>query len=152
MRPLSVKELFDSAQLEVSARVSWQTPVPELQPGIYVVVANAEQIDVSHLPQSERDFWIPGQSIVYIGCTKRSLRTRLNQFYRHRFGDRSPHRGGQALTLLKCQLWVYWACPDDPHHNEHVLIEEFKNRTGGRRPFGNRRNEKKAMLEQLETL
>lgn len=140
---LTVEELFHSAGLSLSDRVPWKTPIPETHPGVYIIVADDESIDIDDLPLDERVFWVPGQSIVYIGCTKRSLRMRLNQFYRHRFGNGSPHRGGQALTLLACQLWVYWARTDDPRDTEHALIEEFMKNTGAKRPFGNRRNERR---------
>jgi hypothetical protein len=140
---IDVADLFSSAGLELSCPPPWRTSIPERQPGIYVVVTGEGLIDVSYLPPGEHDFWIPGQSIVYIGCTKRPLRRRLNEFYRHQYGNASPHRGGEALKLLTCKLSVYWARSDDPHHSEHVLIEAFKKRSGGWRPFGIRRNERR---------
>ena len=80
-RALGVDELFISAGLKLSDPVPWKTAIPETQMGIYVVETDLKQIDVNRLAPSERHFWNPGQSIVYIGCTKRSLRLRLNQFY-----------------------------------------------------------------------
>src|SRR6516165_1882417 len=46
----------------------------------------------------ERSFWLTDQTIVYIGRThcKDGLNKRLRQFRKHVYGDRSPHRGGQA--------------------------------------------------------
>ena len=65
------------------------------------------------------------------------LDRRLRQFYRHRYGDRSPHRGGQDILLLGCEKRVIWAAVDDRHQSEDRLIESFC-AVHGRRPFGNR--------------
>lgn len=55
-------------------------------------------------------FWLPGETILYIGKAT-SLKRRLAQFAKHRLGDRSPHAGGHWLKTLTCldRLWVHYA-------------------------------------------
>lgn len=59
-------------------------------------------------------FWLPGEVILYLGCTTKRLSTRLNEYYRTPIGARSPHHGGYFIKLLSNldQLWVHYApCP-----------------------------------------
>lgn len=63
--------------------------------------------------------------------------------HRHRYGSRAPHRGGQAVKLLMCQRWVYWAAAEKPHYAEGSMIEGLKARVNDRRPYANRRNERR---------
>jgi hypothetical protein len=75
--------------------------------------------------------------VVYVGRTRRALRKRLREFYRHRYGDKRPHRGGQAILLLTRPLLVYWAATNDWEAAEDTMIEHFRS-AAGRLPFGNR--------------
>jgi hypothetical protein len=43
---------------------------------------------------------------------------------------KSPHRGGQALKLLRRDLWVYWSPCDNPRGCESLMLELFKKHTG----------------------
>jgi hypothetical protein len=110
-RPISVHDVFQVANLRPNGPVCWGERVPEYGTGVYVIVAD----DVP----------------VYIG------RTGLRQFYRHKYGASSPHRGGQAMLLLKCPLLVYWAPTGDYAATEHVMIEWFRSQAG-KLPLGNR--------------
>jgi hypothetical protein len=98
--------------------VPWGTPLPDRTPGVYVITA-------------------AGQDVVYIGRAGSSLQKRLGQFYRHVYGRRSPHRGGQDILLLTGPLEVYWATTRDYVAIEHGLIEAFHKRWG-RKPIGNK--------------
>jgi hypothetical protein len=44
-------------------------------------------------------FWLPDETILYVGKAT-CLRARLDQFRRHRLGDRKPHAGGHWLKTL----------------------------------------------------
>ena len=73
-------------------------------------------------------FWLPDEVILYVGqTTSRTLRHRLQQFYRHRLGDRSPHAGGQWLKTLANldQLRVFWARSTAPEADEAKLIHQY---------------------------
>jgi hypothetical protein len=116
-RPISVHAVFRAANLSPNGPVCWGERVPEYGTGVYVIVAD----DVP----------------VYIGRTGQPLQKRLRQFYRHKYGASSPHRGGQAMLLLKCPLLVYWAPTGDYAATEHVMIEWFRSQAG-KLPLGNR--------------
>jgi hypothetical protein len=81
--------------------------------------------------------WISSQPVIYIGRTRRPLSRRINEFYRHIHGNRSPHRGGQDVKLLECPRWVYWSPVDAADIAEHKMIETFIEKVGSF-PFANR--------------
>jgi putative transcriptional regulator len=141
-RFVSVSRLFGAAGLSVCGPVRWTERVPEKRPGVYVVATSSDPSSdsgldrIAGLPKAVAIRWVPSQSVLYAGCTSRSLSIRLNQFYRHKHGDRSPHRGGQDVKLLSCALWVFWAPTETPEEAEVRMIEEFEEATG-RLPFGN---------------
>ncbi len=139
MNAIAVRDVFAAAQLQACGPVRWGEPVPELGSGIYVV-ALSDAIDAEHAlaveHQALRSRWLANQPIVYIGRSK-GLQLRLRQFYRHKHGAKSPHRGGQNLLLLKCPLWIHWAATNDYVAAEHAMLECFKVQAGSF-PFANR--------------
>src|SRR5579864_467145 len=103
---VSVAKLFEFAGLHPCGPVEWkQKNVDENRPGIYVValVAEAhelcENVDVEYLDVAIAKRWLKSQPVVYIGRTKRSLKLRIGEFYRHLWGNKRPHRGGQDILL-----------------------------------------------------
>jgi hypothetical protein len=134
---LSVLELFRRAEIEMRGPVRWSDPIPEMSSGIYVVaLVDLTAVVPEKLSQSERDRWNLGEEIIYIGKAK-SLRQRLQQFYRHVHGRRSPHRGGQDLKLLQAPLQVYWGCAADCAAAEGSMIDIFYSEIG-KLPFANK--------------
>src|SRR4051812_30603255 len=116
----TVQDVFAAAQLKPASPVTWGDAVEERQPGVYVIALTsiptdpAPAIDVRALSVAEAKRWNAGQPVIYIGRARRSLRTRLAQFYRHKYGKKAPHRGGQAVIPLECSRWVYWSVTDRP--------------------------------------
>jgi len=134
---VQVDELFRIAGIVPNGVTSWGEPIPESGPGVYVVtIADPAMVKFDSRFEAERHRWLPDQSIVYIGRASQ-LRRRLRQFYRHEYGRRSPHHGGQAILLLKCELLIHWAAVADYGAAEHRLIEAFESDVQ-RKPFGNR--------------
>jgi hypothetical protein len=134
-----VTELFASAQLTPYGPVAWGEIVPEKGPGIYVISTGGPSVfeaDIDNLPKHERDHWVKGQHVVYIGRSVH-LRRRLREFYRHEYGLPRPHRGGEAVTLLGCKRLVYWAPTPNYKLAERTVLEFFESAVGTR-PFGNR--------------
>ena len=132
---LSVEKLYTLAGIVPSGSVRWGDDVPSVRSGAYVIAIE----DTSHgsnLPDHERSFWLPDQTIIYIGRAKQLTR-RLRQFRRHVYGRTSPHRGGQAILLLDCAKAITWAEVEDYGAAEAVLINAFRAEVG-RMPFGNR--------------
>ena len=121
---VTVQEIFNAAGLLPCGPVSWGTPIPERSGGVYLVEL---------MQPKEGD----GQSIIYVGRTKRSLRRRTREFYNHRYGERRPHRGGQAILKFAPSLLVYWAPTNACADAEDRMIEQFR-KLVGRLPYGNR--------------
>lgn len=149
---MTVAELFEAAKLSPRNPVTWGTPIRESSPGVYVValVGDAKldcQVDAEFLKPSERQRWLACEPVIYIGqATGQSVAKRIGQFYRHKYGEKRPHYGGQALKLLlhppspypPCDLWVYWSPAPDPRGSEQAMLCAFKERVG-KLPFANRR-------------
>jgi hypothetical protein len=135
--PVTIEELFGAARVLSGGLVNWGESIPETDSGVYVVsLANPSHFQISSVRYGEREYWNDGESIIYIGRAAR-LSRRLRQFYRHRHGDSSPHRGGEAVLLLDAPKLIHWAAVADYAGAESRLIEAFKARVG-RMPFGNR--------------
>jgi len=94
-------------------------------------------VKANYLKKAERQRWVPSEPVIYIGQTTRPLSRRIREFYRHQYGKRSPHSGGQAVKLLKCQMWVYWSPANDPLDAELLMLCAFRKKVG-RLPFANR--------------
>jgi hypothetical protein len=149
---MTVAELFDEAKLSPCGPVRWGTEIPEPSAGVYVVALVGEtklgcQVDADFLEPLERQRWLPTEPVIYIGqTTTQTLAKRLGQFYLHKYGDKRPHYGGQAVKLLlhpppprsPFDLWVYWSLATDPRGSERTMIDAFKERVGTL-PFANRR-------------
>jgi hypothetical protein len=135
---ISTDELFQNARVAPTGMAKWGDVIPEVGSGVYVVsIAHPASVTLDSLPEREREYWDPQQSIIYIGRAAR-LSRRLSQFYRHEYGDRSPHHGGQAILKITCPKRIDCAAVDDYADAEHRLIEAFQTRAEGRMPFGNR--------------
>ncbi len=133
MAALSVQDLFRCVHLNVDGEVPWGKNVPVDRCGVYVI-SIIEPVDV---PEEFRARWSPGETIIYIGRTARTLRRRLQEFYRHKHGDKRPHRGGQDILKIPVGKTVHYAATDDCKDIEARMIEAFERHTGGRKPFGN---------------
>ena len=145
---MTVAELFALTELPVCGPVPWDTLPCERRAGLYVVAlvpdpeSECADTDVSNLAGEERKFWLNSQPVIYVGKTTRPLCVRVYEFYRHNYGQKSPHRGGQAVLLLQCTRWVYWSPLDDPScvaEIESKMIRAFKDQARGNRPFANRK-------------
>jgi len=97
-------------------------------------------------------FWLPDESILYVGSTlKRGLSRRIQEFYGHRIGNAKPHSGGHWLLLLTClyDLYIYWydwessinETLKEPKDLEEDILSFYYTGVGSL-PFGNRRSKK----------
>jgi hypothetical protein len=146
---MKIGELFEAAGLEPNGPKCWKDKVDGSYPGVYVIVAKQKSRDCPLCPiktaqfqkielEFERVLWVPNKEIIYIGQTsKQKLTKRIDQFYRHQYGRRSPHHGGQAVHLLNCELEVYWSPADHPKKAEAQMLFAFM-RQSGRLPYANR--------------
>jgi len=86
-------------------------------------------------------FWLPNESVLYIGQTKNSLSKRVTQYYDTELGAPKPHSGGQWLKTLDNMeaLYVYYAPIErgrDPEDVESDLLNYFHFQAG-ELPFAN---------------
>lgn len=72
-------------------------------------------------------FWLPNETILYIGLAGTSLSHRVRQYYQTPLGARSPHAGGWFLKTLTSAppRWVHWASADDPDGAENLMLKAF---------------------------
>src|SRR3954453_3494683 len=139
---MRVDDLFRAAGLEPCGPTPWRIGIEEPRRGVYVVVLKQKQRDcplcptaTAKLSEAARELettrWVPEEKIIYVGqTTRQTIATRVRQFYRHKYGDSSPHRGGQAVHLLSCELEVYWSHSDDPENSESQMLLAFIEESG----------------------
>lgn len=91
--------------------------------------------------------WVSGTCVVYIGqagggASSATLHSRLTQYLRFGQGKAAGHRGGRHIWQLKdaAGLLFCWKTlsEQDPARVETELIETFRKRHDGMRPFANR--------------
>lgn len=116
--------LMESPPIDRDAVVEWLERVPEFKldgerhPSPDAVVARLGE------------FWLPDESVLYIGQTSDALRKRVGQFNRHILGARGPPKGGQWLKTLSVmnETFVHYAESRNPKRTEDRLIGEFVRR------------------------
>jgi hypothetical protein len=75
-------------------------------------------------------FWLPDETIVYIGLARTSLRTRVRDYYKTPLGARRPHAGGWFIKSLANvnELLVHFAPADDTRAAENAMLGSFCSR------------------------
>ena len=71
---------------------------------------------------------LPDESILYIGqTTSQTLKTRVNQYYKHCLGNPRPHSGGHWIKTLSIldETFVHFAELPNPKMAKDQLIKEF---------------------------
>jgi hypothetical protein len=149
---VTVKEIFEVDGRSTRGPVRWGRPVDETSKGVYVI-ARTSEVDGGCRPcelplrrpipaslkincEYELMRWLCDEPIIYIGKTDQAISRRIQQFYGHECGNRSPHAGGQILLLLACDRWVYWSPSPNPRESEKKMLDAFKERAG-QRPYAN---------------
>jgi len=83
---------------------------------------------VESLSERLAQFWLPNETILYIGRTSRPLRARIAEMYNHVLGDRWHHSGGQWLKTLNNyeDLYVYYSVDESqPERLGDYLLSQF---------------------------
>ena len=150
---LNGRDLLRANDLPVEGPVSWGRPVTGGAPGVFIVELPAPQAKVSIDPDAIRDwlgrapslrldgarpsvaelqtrlasFWLPGQQIVFIGSSQKSVAARLAGMYKTPLGERRPQPAGYWLKTLKdiSKARIWWAPTSDPVLYEDTLLEVF---------------------------
>lgn len=129
--------------------------------GVYMVVRTAKGIpeflekgtgglfkgkDPNVSPETLRANWVNGTCVVYIGqagggASSATLHSRLTQYLRFGQGKAAGHRGGRHIRQLKDAADLLFCrktlSEQDPDRVETALIETFRKRYDGMRPFAN---------------
>lgn len=150
---MGAAELLRSVGLMADGPVTWGRPVPASGPGVYLVEWPESRPDAPveltlvgkwlerldglrldgrrpttrELAARLHAFWLPGQTIVYVGMTTVSIGGRVGAYYRTPLGDRKPHAGGHWLKTLRGldRARVWWAPTSAPEEYEDALLTAF---------------------------
>ena len=151
--PLSAPALLRQVGLLPDGPLPWGRPVPVRSPGVFLVELPAPlasaPIELTRVgkwlervpgllldgarPTSRAlaarlgSFWLPSQSVVYIGATEASISARLAAMERTVLGDRRPFSGGHWLMTLRSlpSTRVWWAPTAAVEEYEDALLAAF---------------------------
>ena len=129
------------------------TPVRSDRPGVYIIelpspvsaapidfnavgrwIERVPTLTVDGATPTGRDlaarlhgFWVPDQTVLYIGQSGASIGSRVGAFVRTPLGDRRPYAGGYWLKTLVGldKLRVWWAETDATEEYEDALFGAF---------------------------
>lgn len=91
------------------------------------LAVDGERPSVAKLAARLAAFWLPDETVLYIGLAGQPLRKRVGQYRRTRLGAAKPHAGGwplKTLTVLD-ELSVHWAATDDYATAEKAMLRAF---------------------------
>ena len=101
----SAEKIVCSVDAPISVKIvqDWITYVPKLN-------LDGKRPRYEDLVNRLKEFWIPDETILYIGKAGTSLKDRVNQYYNTRLGDPKPHAGGLWIKTLKnlSDLNIFW--------------------------------------------
>lgn len=145
--------LFRSVGLLADGPAVWGRPVPAPGPGVFVLELPAplatapieltrvgkwiERVDTLRLdgarPTSRAlaarlaSFWLPSQTVVYVGATDASVGRRVASIGATALGDRRPSSSAHWLKTLRSLdgLRVWWSLTDATEEYEDALLAAF---------------------------
>ena len=145
--------LLRSVGLLADGPMVWGRPVPAQGPGIFVIESPAplaaapieltrvgkwiERVETLRLdgerPTSRAlaarlgSFWLPSQTVLYIGSSDASIGRRVAAIARTELGDRRPAAGGHWLKTLRSLdgVKVWWAPTAATEEYEDALLAAF---------------------------
>ena len=109
-----------SASLDIDEIRRWLERVPDLR-------MDGERPTQTALAERMREFWLPNQSLLYVGRTAKNLNGRVGSLYATELGHARPHPGGHWLKTLRelNKLRVWWAETDASEEYEDELVAAF---------------------------
>jgi transcription elongation factor GreA len=150
---LTAPALLRSVGLMADGPAVWGRPVQAQGPGVFVVEAPAplpsapieltrvgkwiERVEGlrldSEVPTSKAlaarigSFWLPSQTVLYIGTSDASVARRVAAMAKTELGDRRPAAGGHWLKTLRSLdgLKVWWAATAATEEYEDALLAAF---------------------------
>jgi transcription elongation factor GreA len=149
----SAPGLLRSVGLMADGPGQWGRPVPAPGPGVFIVELAAplttapieltrigkwiERVETLRLdgerPASKAlaarlaSFWLPSQTVLYVGASDVSVRRRVAAMAATELGDRRPYAGGHWLRVLRtldgARIW--WAPTTATEEYEDALLDAF---------------------------
>ncbi len=151
--PLSAPRLLREVGLLPDGPLPWGRPVPGRSPGVFLVELPAPLPNapieltrigkwLEHVPGLLLDgarptsralaarlgsFWVPSQTVLYVGATAATISGRLAAMGRTTLGDRRPYAGGHWLMTLRAlpSTRVWWAATEAIEEYEDALLAAF---------------------------
>ena len=110
----------DSCSLDIDEIRRWLERVPDLR-------MDGERPTQTTLAERMRQFWLPNQSLLYVGRTAKSLGARVGSLYATELGHARPHPGGHWLKTLRemKSLRLWWAETEAAEEYEDEIIAAF---------------------------
>ena len=73
-------------------------------------------------------FWLPSETVLFVGSSSSSVSGRVASMQRTALGDRRPHSGGHWLATLdpRTSMRVWWAATDAIEEYEDALLSAFE--------------------------
>ncbi|MBA2756830.1 MAG: transcription elongation factor GreA [Chloroflexi bacterium] len=149
----SAAALFRDVGLLADGPLPLGRPVPARGPGVFIVelasplarvpieltrvgkwLEHVPTLQVDGQPPTSRtlaarlaSFWLPAQTVLYVGATAHSIGGRLSAMDRTALGDRRPSSAGHWLHALRLPgtTRVWWAATDAPVEYEDALLAAF---------------------------
>jgi transcription elongation factor GreA len=145
--------LLRSVGLMADGPGQWGRPVPAAGPGVFIIELAApqptapieltrvgkwiERVETLRLdggrPTSKAlvarlgAFWLPAQTVLYVGASEASVRRRVAAMAATELGDRRPYAGGNWLKTLRnvdaARIW--WASTTATEEYEDALLDAF---------------------------
>ncbi|QXP63204.1 hypothetical protein [Polaribacter sp. HaHaR_3_91] len=100
-------------------------------------IENSTTADANVATEYFSKFWHKNENIVYIGQSSSkttSLSKRVNDFYKHKVGNKGPHSGGYWLKLLNCfkETYIYYAKTENAEEIEFKMLMKFADLNAGK--------------------
>ena len=174
--PPDAAGLLRSVGLLADGPTVWGRPVPAQGPGVFVIEmpeprATApieltrvgkwiERVDTLRLngerPSSRAlsarlaSFWLPSETVLYVGATDASIGRRVAAIARTELGDRRPHSGGHWLKTLRSLdgIRVWWTLTAAAEEYEDALLAAFAAAVPRRGPGRSPRSRRRAPVGQ----
>ena len=149
----SAAGLLAGVGLLADGPVVWGRPVPARGPGVYIVELPAplpkapieltkvgkwiERVETLKLdgerPTSKAlvarmaSFWLPDETVLYVGVSTTSINGRVAGYYQTALGDRRPHANGHWLKTFQSldMLRVWWSETSAPEEYEDAILTAF---------------------------
>ena len=157
MSPVSGAELMRSLGLDVDGPAVWGAPASGRGPGVFIVelveptdgapidteavrrwlervprlTLDGERPSTHQLARRLAEFWLPGEQILYVGRSRKTVSARVAAMYATQLGNDRPNAGGYWLGTLygMSKVRVWWATTDAHEEYEDELLSQVASRT-----------------------